>query len=239
MMATNITKASRPSTYKGQRDVRILNSWIFQMERYFRLCETPEEKKALYASTYLTHQANTWYEAWETSYLASVIGDQESVQWIDFVTALRDTFLPPNHHLKLRDQLAHIRQRSSVAAYNTDFMNIQLQLSQLGDELTSFDAIDRYLRGLKPNVEKEMRLRQDQLGDLGAIMKAADTYDSISFNRWFSNISVQGSRRNQAYNQSTPFSDNSDGPTPMELDTLSSNCHLLEDPIPTAYSSIL
>ena len=59
MMATNITKASRPSTYKGQRDVRILNSWIFQMERYFWWREIPEEKKAHYALTYLTHQANT------------------------------------------------------------------------------------------------------------------------------------------------------------------------------------
>ena len=102
-MANNITKVSRPSTYSDQRDIKILNSWIFQIERYFKLYKISEDKKVLYASTYLINQANTWYGAWETTYLTQ-IAENDVVPWKDFVIGLRDAFLPPNFHGKLRDQ---------------------------------------------------------------------------------------------------------------------------------------
>ena len=147
-----------------------------------------------------------------------MVGDQDYVSWKDFVQGLEEAFLPPNHHARLRDQLARIKQKSSVSAYNTEFMNIRLQLAQLGDELTSYDAIDRYIRGLKPNVEREIRLWQDQLMSLTAIMRAADAYDVIAYSRHLSVSSYQTGNHN--HHSSNSFSTSKDSPILIGLDAL-------------------
>ena len=54
-------KPNKPPTYMGKREESI-ETWIKQMERYFRLTKIPEEEQVEWAAYYLTGSAASWFE---------------------------------------------------------------------------------------------------------------------------------------------------------------------------------
>ena len=107
-MATQ-PKPREPMTFSGQRDRKVLDSWVFAMNRYLKLTGAKEELWVELASTYLDGTANTWYEGWYPATFERVLASKAestsrhaiSIPWDVFIQALYRSFELPNHHQHL------------------------------------------------------------------------------------------------------------------------------------------
>lgn len=166
-------KPHDPSTYSGQREMNVLGSWVFTMERYLRITMTKEELWVDLASTYLDGMANTWFQTWYPLAVESIKGvkaDASHVPWDVFVHNLRQAFQPPNHHQHLCDSWFHLKQTGSVAEYVHEFRALRLQLAPSEDE-----ALDKFVRGLKFNTRRELLIRNPM--SIDDAIQMADRYD--------------------------------------------------------------
>ncbi|CEG71649.1 hypothetical protein RMATCC62417_07351 [Rhizopus microsporus] len=75
--------------------------------------------------------------------------------WSAFKFAFEREFKPINSCQAARDKLALLTQRSSVSKYISDFRNLQLQIT----DMSAGDALDRFVRGLKPDLRVMVRSR--------------------------------------------------------------------------------
>jgi len=101
--------------------------------------------------------------------------DEDWNSWDVFVEKIKKQFQPINPVKIARDRLANLRQRTSVQEYTQRFYAITLDIPNITEE----ECIDKYVRGLKPRVAKEIELRG--LNVLEDIVVAAQRYDSIDF----------------------------------------------------------
>src|SRR4051795_3571325 len=53
-------KLAKPKTFGGKSNESV-DTWIFQVEQYFRITESPEDKKIPFAASFLTDHAATWW----------------------------------------------------------------------------------------------------------------------------------------------------------------------------------
>ena len=139
-------KPHEPTIYSGQREMQVLNSWVFKMERYLRITATKGELWVDIASTYLDGAANTWFETWHPEVIAHAMAaapeaSQHAVYipWDIFVPNLKQAFRPPNHHEHLRSKWYDLKQTGSVAQYVHEFRELRLQLATSEDE-----ALDKF-----------------------------------------------------------------------------------------------
>jgi Retrotransposon gag protein/Zinc knuckle len=170
-------KPNKPPTYNGTRDMSTLKTWIFSMKRYLTLTETPPNLMVSLASTFLVDAASTWYQAWEAAFedfIRVSRPDNMSISWDDFVTHLTNNFKPPNYLQSLRDKWFNLQQTTSVSHYVSDFKAIRLQLNVTDDE-----ALDKFVRGLKHDVRREVVIRGPT--SLEEAINVADRYDQVTF----------------------------------------------------------
>ena len=170
-------KPHEPTTYSGQREMQVLNSWVFKMERYLRITVTKEEQWVDIASTYLEGTANTWYESWYPQVMrnARAAAPEKSqhgvyITWEMFVLNLRQAFQPPNHHEHLRNKWYNLKQTGTVAQYVHEFRELRLQLETSEDE-----ALDKFKRGLKFQTRKEVIIRRPSTVE--EAIQIADSHD--------------------------------------------------------------
>lgn len=166
-------KPHDPSVYSGERDMNVLNSWVFTMECYLRIMLTKEELWVDLASTYLGGVANTWFQTWyplAVEGIKVVKADASHVPWEVFVHNLKQAFQPPNHHQHLRDRWFHLKQTGSVAEYVHEFRALKLQLAPSEDE-----ALDKFVRGLKFNTKCELMIHNPS--SIEEAIHMADRYD--------------------------------------------------------------
>lgn len=197
----NAPKPERPPTYSGGRQDNV-GAWIFQMERYFRLCpQLPQDNRTSFASTFLTGHAAMWWQ----SVCEELETQPADSHWEHFTNGLREQFQPINSTKSARTQLDQLKQRTSVLLYNTEFRKIMLQLPHMHEE----DRIHAYIKGLKPSVANQVAMQQPET--LLQAQRLADTSDTIQFQMRPRNPQTQ--RPNPRYDPH--------GPAPMELDAIS------------------
>jgi hypothetical protein len=193
-------KPERPSAYSGKKS-ESLDAWIFQVERYFRILNTPQAERVPFAGSLLKDHANMWWRA---------VSDQietlaEDLQWDQFKTQLKANFQTTNLAETARARLDKLKQTTSVLLYNTAFRELMLELPNMHEE----DRIHAYLKGLKAQIASLVAMQRPTT--ILDAQRMADTADSI---QWQHNPrQFQQTRQYQS-------PQNYKGPSPMELDAI-------------------
>ena len=80
------------------------------------------------------------------------------IDWEAFKVALFNRFFPRHYHLRVRDQLAALWQQENVKEYINKFTELMTRLPSMHVD----DAIDRFIRGLKPHLQVDVLSRDPQ-----------------------------------------------------------------------------
>jgi hypothetical protein len=206
---TQALKAIKPPSFAGEKDVLELDTWSFQMEKYFATMPAmTEAQKVLVAGLALKGQAATWWRDMDQR-----PADQQPQTWQAFKDALTSMFMPVGRADIARDRLANVRQREkdSLGAY----VQYMRQLFLAIPDIAEGEKLDRFKRGLLPYLQKEVILKKP--ATLEAAIEIATLHEGLrrSLPRWMgSNFRTQPFRAQQSPH-SGPSSQARDDP--MEL----------------------
>jgi hypothetical protein len=168
-VTTYVVKPPRPTPFHGKKGESI-DTWIGKAERYFELCQMNNSAtRTRYAVAYLEGNAALWWQNHIRETLMPIS------QWDDLKTALVEQFKPVNSSKIARDNLAKLRQSTSVQAYIHTFRAITLEI----DDIAESEKLDRFIRGLKDRVRQEVELQEPTMLDQAA--RIAERYDTIAF----------------------------------------------------------
>ncbi|KAJ9512027.1 hypothetical protein QJQ45_004586 [Haematococcus lacustris] len=141
--------------------------WLWRIDNHFDLFAMPAQQRLLAVASYLDGAALTWYR--------SLLSSQALSSWDSFKASFTRQFTPVNQQRHAMDQLAACHQITSARQYITEFSNLCLLIS----DLSPAEKLDRFLRGLKPAVRRELELREPTSFEEAAAM--ADRVDAITF----------------------------------------------------------
>ena len=157
-----IPKVNKPQLYRGKGSIV---SWTTHMSNYL---QNVDESQALtIAVSYLAEGAHEWWIVFkETEEGRNIQG------WSSLKNALVGRFDTLNKEKVARDKLAKWKQLKDVASFNDDFQKILLDIPNISSE----EQIDRYTRGLKPYIWRELCTKEyTRLSDA---MKDAERIES-------------------------------------------------------------
>lgn len=166
-MASISAKPRAPKPYAGSRDSIELDNWVFATTQYLSLVSIDETQKVVLLSTLLTGEALLWFR--------SFITPDDRWEWQAVLRALRGAFTPPNERELLMDKWVALRQTTTVSQYVANIRLLRLQLP----ELTELQALDKFVRGLRPRTQTEIRLRAPTT--IQEAIDLADRYDRIVY----------------------------------------------------------
>ena len=155
-------KPKQPESFKGKGSV---SSWALQMSNY--LAEVSEPRALSIAVSYLDGAAHEWWVVFKTTPAGQAV---ES--WPALKVALLNRFETLNKVKIARDKLAKWKQIKDVSTFNDDFHKIILDIPNISVE----EQIDRYTRGLKPYIWKELCTREYE--NLSDAMRDAERVES-------------------------------------------------------------
>ena len=135
-------KCKKPDSYKGKGSI---TSWITHMTNY--VGNTPDNLALSIAVSYLEGSAHEWWIAFRQT-----PDGQAIATWSALQPALVNRFDTLNKAKIARDKLAKWKQMKDVSSFNDDFQKIILDIPNISVE----EQIDRYTRGLKPYIWKEL-----------------------------------------------------------------------------------
>ena len=142
-------KPSKPPSFAGERGESI-DTWIKQVERYFRLSDIPEEDQVEWGASFLTKNAASWFEV--ENQRAETSGND--LTWTTFARAIKKRFKPANAAENAREKLGRLKQTGSVTAYAHAFRIIMQDLLDMHEN----DALHYFKKGLKENVAIQVGL---------------------------------------------------------------------------------
>ena len=145
---TPLVKPVPPSAFSGdvKEDVEL---WLWQVDHWLTAARLslPIEKITL-ATGLLRNAALAWWRTREKQ-------PDFPTTWEALQDELRRNFQPINPAETARDKLAALRQRTSALAYATEFRNIAMSIPTI----TDYEKKDRFIRGLKPRTQDDVRMR--------------------------------------------------------------------------------
>ena len=137
---SNKPKINKPSVFSGKQNVE---SWITHMRSYLQGCGANEALPI--AVSYLGGAAHEWW-------LARLRDGTNVANPEQLFQHLHLRFNVINKEKLARDKLHRWKQMKDVQMYNEDFQKIILDIPTISKE----EQIDRYTRGLKPYIWREM-----------------------------------------------------------------------------------
>lgn len=144
---TSSAQAHKPTPFDGRSRIKI-EAWVNRMEAY--VAAEPPERAFTIAVSYLEGDAYTWWDSYKKT--------QPITSWQELRTALLARFSPLNKTLAARDKLSKWRQLKDVATYNSDFLQILLDIP----DITEAEKLDRYCRGLKTYIWESLCTKEYQ-----------------------------------------------------------------------------
>ncbi|KAJ9509550.1 hypothetical protein QJQ45_001994 [Haematococcus lacustris] len=160
-----------PSMPKQQQDWATASrttdvaAWLFAVDLFFTISELTDAQRIVYVATLLSGHALLWYRSSVSSFTS----------WTCFVAAFERQFAPVNRLRHARDRLAALTQTSSVRRYLGEFTALCLEVT----DLSPAEQLDRFIRGLKPSVRRELELREPT--SFSEASTIADRVDAISY----------------------------------------------------------
>ena len=142
--------------------------WASHLEDYFEAISM-ETGQIPFAGLHLTGNAKIW---WRRAKFIGVLPED----WSIFVNMLIAQFSPIDGNRKAREQLNHLRQTSSVQDYIGKFTNLMYEINDMGQP----DAFHKFMDGLKPHIQIEMKKREIT-SNLGVLQTQALRFDELTF----------------------------------------------------------
>ncbi|KAG0865855.1 hypothetical protein G6F15_012815 [Rhizopus arrhizus] len=137
-----------PDLYHGERSALAVNTWLSTVDSYYDLASLTEDEKFKYAITLLRGDALLWWNRVKQGTFAPNT-------WVSFRSSFIKEFCPKNTEQTARDKLAVLQQHFTVSQYISEFRTLQLQIQ----DMSSGDALDRFVRGLQPGLRVSVRSR--------------------------------------------------------------------------------
>lgn len=209
-LQSRLLKPIKPSTFKGTTKGYKVEDWLFQLKTYFDLVQVDdEETKVQFAASLIEENAARWYRL--------QIQKNSFSSWKEFQDSILEFFRPVNATKVARDKLANLVQTNTVQSYVQKFTELCLEIPDLGE----VEQLDRFIRGLRTEVRREVDLHDPQSFNEAA--KIAERWDSIAGQRF-------GSGNKKPFHQSFPFRSGEQTrpknwykPVPMEVDAISTH----------------
>lgn len=205
-----VVKPQKPESYFGSSgDLgRDWDTWIFSVEAYFAaIGDVDDARKVHFTASLFKKNALAWWRSVQQ-------GRQALPTWEQFKHEARTEFLLPNTVKRARDRLANTYQTKSVQDYNYRFRSLALQIN----DMSPAEKLDRYIRGLKAHIQRELELRPPATWEDAQAM--AERIDRIDFyyrrgrdNRDNRDRTARPDRNSAAYANRGAH----DGAIPMEL----------------------
>lgn len=188
-------RINKPQSFNGKGSI---TSWTIQMDNYVR--GTDDQTSLSIALSYLSGNAHEWWIVFQkTEEGQSIHG------WGDLRGALVQRFETLNKEKIARDKLARWKQIKDVATFNEDFLKIILDIPNINVE----EQIDRYTRGLKPHIWRELCTKDYKV--LADAMRDAERVESAHRRSGIS-------KKSGSHEKSSSFKQgNGSTPTPMEI----------------------
>ncbi|XP_015941749.1 uncharacterized protein LOC107467224 [Arachis duranensis] len=143
----------KPKEFKGVRDARDVENFLWQMERYFEGQGVVEEAiKVRTTALYLSDNATLW---WRRKCVDMEKGTCNITTWKDFKRELKRQFFPKNVVYKARKKLRELKHKSTISDYLKEFTTLTLQIPNLASE----DALFFFIDGLQPWAKQELQRR--------------------------------------------------------------------------------
>ena len=214
-------KPQKPPVFQGKFNDRP-DTWLFMCRQYFEACNMPPERRVVFASSFLRDHAATW---WRIQVEATDAGRRTAIaSWEEFSAELTAHFQRPDLVKSVRDQLANLKQQRSVHEYTAKMRELSVQVPDMSEE----ELLDRYVRGLKDSIRREVELRFPFTLDVA--IKYAERTEQVDFRLRNNN---QGNSRGrptsgpaagnnwpphrQASKNQVSQASSSSGPAPMEI----------------------
>ncbi|QHO25559.1 uncharacterized protein DS421_12g382090 [Arachis hypogaea] len=122
----------KPKEFKGVRDAREVENFLWQMERYFEGQGVVEEAiKVRTAALYLSDNATLW---WRRKCVDMENGTCNIATWEDFKRELKRQFFPENVVYEARKKLRELKHKSTISDYVKEFTTLMLQIPNLASE---------------------------------------------------------------------------------------------------------
>jgi hypothetical protein len=222
------SKHSMPRGYKPEGAPRYhgrtgedIESWLFQLDEQNRLFPIEDQLQRIrYTALSLRETAAKWYTSMQMT------DPPQITDWESFTTKLRQQFVHLDQKWVARNTMHTIKQVGNVRDYSVKFRNLLILIP----DMSSADALDRYVRGLKDfswkvwrrkfvSIEEAMVYAEEL--DLETQQKSIVTgRGDPAKKRVFGNYGVVASRPVAWQPRAAPRAAASGGPTPMELGVL-------------------
>eukprot|EP00798_Chlamydomonas_sp_ICE-L_P004217 gene4217-14331_t len=141
-------KPATPPFYHGAHKGSEAETWLFQLENYFRLLAQryPEQLADDYKISYAVSLLRDTAAQWWMLRTKTNSGEQAIHSFEGFKAALSKKFVPVNAKEQAREKLAYLTQTGDLQVYVEQFENLSLQI----DDLSAAEGMDKFCRGLKP-----------------------------------------------------------------------------------------
>lgn len=169
-------KVAKPDLFYGDRAK--YEAWIIQMDLYFLFGSVPNNKKALFAGTFLRGQAEHWAKPFMKGKLAGT--DESGVfdSWENFKRASNSLFGISNEVSVAVRRIQNLRQKGSASEYAATFQE-NAQLTEWDDTA----LMEMYRRGLKEEVKDELMRYNGVIMNLGQLIGATIEIDDKLYER--------------------------------------------------------
>ncbi|VFQ79625.1 unnamed protein product [Cuscuta campestris] len=165
----------RPKSYKGSRNAKELDNFLWSMEKYFRALAISEEKRKVdMASLFLEDTAMVWWRRRQ--------GDMEKGTctidtWAEFKSELKKQFYPSNVEEEARGKLRRLQHKGSIREYVKEFTEVLLEIPDYPNK----EAFFAFMDGLQQWARLELQRRGAQ--DLTTAISIAESL--IEFKKHF------------------------------------------------------
>ena len=169
-----VPEPPKPEIYWGM-DSKPPNvyDWVYEMDKFFEFCHLQDAQKIQWAVLFLRGWAQTWWHQVECMVAASTL--EAIVTWDGFKQAITRQFGGFDLAERARDDLAKLRQTTSVMAYTQRFLEILLRIPS--DQIIDSDMKHRFVAGLKPQTQLQVKIANPQT--LRDAMNLADRIDRV------------------------------------------------------------
>ena len=167
-------KAFKPRKFSGIKGLTV-DQWEQHLVDYARATgqSFTSDQAVWFCVNLLEGAAELWWQGWKRSFYTK---QQRYPNRNEFFSALRGEFQSVNQEHASREALGRIRQLTSVTEYVTRFRPHLYHLPTMDEA----DKIEKFAKGLKPEISKAMCFRTDAK-TLDAYITAAERIDHDLF----------------------------------------------------------
>ncbi|CAL9005149.1 unnamed protein product [Prunus brigantina] len=146
----------KPKSYNGKREAKELDTFLWNIERYFKYLKLEEDELKINTATlFLTDNALMW---WRRRSMEIDQGTFMLDTWDAFKKDIMLHFYPENAKYEAKEKLRWLKQVGSVKDYVTTFTNLLFEVPSMTDE----DKLMYFMSGLQNWAKLELQRRHVQ-----------------------------------------------------------------------------